>query len=509
MRLLGMLGAAYAKAHDPGGVARAVAGIDAVTDNSNRNGPRHPRDNGLAEIGVALADTGSTDGAQALASKMADDYYKVDVLGHVAFARCTGGRVGSDSPAKEAVSVASRLSPDDNPVGRTSSLIVAAASLAACDGPDAARRFLTDNLQGEAVDQALGRTVRELTAAGHVAVATALAPPPAPSDPEDLLQAAQRLQRAGDVQDARRLAVRASEAAVKGQPSAGEPGYVRPDLIPLLGKISSLLAELGAYNDALKAVRSVDPINRRQYYRRVLSQEAERHDGPAIDRTLPLAMKVILAPTPSPYMVRNELLEVALTLAHAGFRKQAQVPFQAAAAVPSPPSVPSGGWDLTRYAAVQAAMGDLPGALKTASAAGPLVAQRTDAQKNLTAMLAMMMGARSKEDLVSPKALAMRKQLAATVPTAHPGPQAAALAATATELASEGDVPGALQAEAGLEKAPGNDLDGPLGTALSAIAEAQIKSGQAEAALQTALRIRQDAARLVPLLKLVALVPGS
>jgi len=119
--------------------------------------------------------------------------------------------------------------------------------------------------------------------------------------------------------------------------------------------------------------------------------------------------------------------------------------------------------------------------------------------------MALALSARSKEDLVSPQALAMRQRMATSFPTIHPGPQAAALVAIATELALEGDVAGALLAEARLEKVPGNDLDGPRDTSLAAIAAEQIQAGQPEAALETTLRIRQDAARLAPLLKLAVL----
>jgi hypothetical protein len=504
-RMLGMLGAAYAKAQDPGGVARAVAQINAVKQDTPVTGQRDPRDNALAEIGVALAEGGAADGAVALAAKMADGYYKVNVLSHAAFARCANGKTGGDdAAAKMAGVVASDLSPDTNPVARTSSLFAAAAALAACDGSEAARRFLTDNLTGQGTGQALGQTVRVLTAAGQVSAAIALAPPPNPADPEDLLQAALLFQRAGDLQRARHLGLQASAAAVKGQTDSSQP-HVRPDRIQLLSRISSLLTDIGAYDEALETVQPIDPINRRQFYRRVLSTEAERHDGPAIDRTLPGVMKVILEPTPAPYMVRNDLSDLVLTLAHTGFRKQAKVPFDAIATAPSPPSLPLADPTLARYAAAQAAMGDLPGALKTASAAGPLVAQRSGAEKNVMALMALALSARSKEDLVSPQALAMRQRMASSFPTIHPGPQASALVAIATELASEGDVAGALQAEAGLEKVPGNDLDGPRDTALAAIAAEQIQAGQPEAALETTLRIRQDVSRLAPLLKLAAL----
>jgi hypothetical protein len=91
------------------------------------------------------------------------------------------------------------------------------------------------------------------------------------------------------------------------------------------------------------------------------------------------------------------------------------------------------------------------------------------------------------------------------LPPLAAGPKAGALLRIATALAKDGNIDGALRAEAGLEVEPRNVLQGVRDAALSSIAAAQAKSGDLRASLATALRIADPAVLVKSILPLAAI----
>ena len=384
---------------------------------------------------------------------------------------------------------------------------LAAEALATCEGPKPARHLLDDVLTTEQAGPSLNRVLDELTAAGQVAAARALAPAPDPSDAEQLLAAAQRLQKQRDFPAARLMAIQASEVALKVSRDPAQPVWKWLDHTALLGRIFSVLTAAGAYDEALATVQPIEMINRQQFYLAAIDAEAQHKDAAAIRKTLPASIEAVTASEPGANAAQNYLCRMTVSLARAGFRNAAEVPFKAMTATASGWAFPTPDPALARFAQAQAAMGDIAGALATAEHAGPLVASRTVPEKQFLASLAMVMSADSKTSLMSRQAATREQQLAASVPTVHPGPKASVLAAITTKLATEGNGAAALQAESGLESDPRDVLQGLRDDALAAIANAQLEAGDPVEAFNTAMRIDQKLVRWGPLLRLAALPP--
>ncbi len=462
-----------------------------------------------ADIGLGLLTSGAVDAALEIANSLPEGRPKARLLSQAAHTLCSPS---ADHDAKranrgaaivqQAEAAAMKASSEaDKPFEKMNSLETAVRAVAECKGAKAAIAFLNP-LDPEQRSNTLARTSKSLTRDGNYVLARAILPSN-PQDPEDLLFAAQEAKDQGDLQRARTLATAASTTAVNA--TAYPPGTGWYDHIALLGRIFGVLVDCGAYEQAIATVQPIDFYNRQQYYVSVVSAAATRKDQAALSSLLPRAIEAMQAPAGKVNGGVNYLWRMAISLAVAGYKEEAKVAFDALMKMFEQPS--SSGQqrpDVAMMAEMQAAMGDVPGALATANNAGSLIAERTVAQKRFAAAMAMMMGG-AKIPPVDAAAEAQFRQLEASVPTVHPGPRADALRAIAVVMAEKGDITSAIQAEAGLEGEPRNALSGPRNAALIAICDAQLRADNPEAALATALRIVQTTEQERLLLKLAAM----
>ena len=469
--------------------------------------------NAEADIGLGLVTSGAIDAALEIAKALSDNVAKVRLLSQVARVLCQPSQEHDQERASHGAIIAQQAAtaatdiPSDlaAPFRRTGSVEIASRAIAECKGAETAVALLNNALTAQQAGYAVARISQSLTKDGNYALARAILPAPNPQDSEDLLLAAQEAYARGDLPAARVFATKASDVAVNTTSFPAGTGWY--DHIALLGRIFSVLLDAGAYDQAIATVQPIELVNRQQYYVSLLDAEARHKDTAAVTSTLPKALEAVQASTPGMDRSAYFLSRIVIVLAGADYREAAKAPFDALRKTldqPLPPNRPKP--NASMLAEVQAAMGDVPAALATADNAGPLVAERNEAQKRFIASMAMMMGGARLPPTDAVTAGQLR-QLEGSVETAHPGPKADALMAIAVRMAAIGDVNSAIQAEAGLEGEPPGVLKVPRDAALVAISDAQLRSDDPEAALATALRISQPTEQAKPLLKLAALPP--
>jgi hypothetical protein len=513
--LLGKLGAGEALSGNLNAVSQTVASIRSLLERSGTTARPlvEAVANAQADIGLGLVTSGAIDAALEIAKSLPDSLAKVRLLSQAARVLCQPGQ-GHDQErashgaiiAQQSATAATDIAPDvAAPFRRTGSVENAARAIAECKGAETAVAFLNNALTAQQAGYAVARISQNLTKDGNYDLARAILPAPNPKDPEELLLAAQEANARGDVSTARALATKASDIAVNTTSFPAGLGW--SDHIALLGRIFSVLLDAGAYDQAIATVQPIELVNRQQYYVSLLDAEARHKDTAAVTSSLPKALEAVQASTSGMDRSAYFLSRIVIALAGAGYKEAAKAPFNTLRKTldqPLSPNRPK--QNASTLAEVQAAMGDVPAALATADAAGPLVAERNEAQKRFIASMAMMMGGARPPPTDAAMAGQLR-QLEGSVETAHPGPKADALMAIALRMATMGDVSSAIQAEAGLEGEPRNALKALRDAALVAISNAQLRADDPEAALATALRISQPTEQAKPLLKLAALPP--
>jgi hypothetical protein len=159
-----------------------------------------------------------------------------------------------------------------------------------------------------------------------------------------------------------------------------------------------------------------------------------------------------------------------------------------------------------RMAALKAAIGDLSGALKSADDAGPMTA----APSGLQVLALTVMQFDNPSVKATPEEIRAAMERAKTaLPPQLPGPKAKALSAVARELATLGDIAGALQIVDLLDVEPRDVLASERDGTLSWIARAQAKTGDLRGALATTLKITQGFSRWDGLVMLAGKRPNA
>lgn len=253
---------------------------------------------------------------------------------------------------------------------------------------------------------------------------------------EEYLEAAKLSAKQDDRSTARALAIKASTLAAADAPARGEPGGKWYDHLALLGRIFGVLNELGAYDEAIATIQANDPINRKQFYLRVVRAEIEAHDRSALARTLPITLNALKMPTPGVDQSPQFLFELTKTLAVAGYQNQARTAYDELIGLIST-SAPGGRPTLAEWklAELKADMGDLPGALDAANKAGPMTAPPGPAQ--LAFMTAVQFDGATKPPTTNEISEAT-KRAKELLPARMAGPKANALSAIAIDLAAQG-----------------------------------------------------------------------
>ena len=140
-----------------------------------------------------------------------------------------------------------------------------------------------------------------------------------------------------------------------------------------LAGISEVLAELGAYDDAIATLQPIEMQYRSHAYISIIKAEIRNKDAAAISGTLPAAIAAIKLSIP-PGSTTQLLYDLTKALAVGGFRDQANNVYQSLLEWSLGQSdKPAGRLLPQQLAVLKADMGDLAGALATADDAGALV----------------------------------------------------------------------------------------------------------------------------------------
>jgi tetratricopeptide (TPR) repeat protein len=222
-----------------------------------------------------------------------------------------------------------------------------------------------------------------------------LLPKPDTTSIESLFVAAKRLQKLGERARALAVARQASHLALQGvPPSERRPGWYQ-DYTGKLGQISATLTQLGAYDDAIAVVQSIDPSNRAQYYVRALMAAAREPNSSEVGRLFPVTMEAFRINPMIQSLHLRQLSDLARALAVAGYRDFAVKAFREFQDQLG--KLPAAADQIRQSALLSAVMqadsGDIDGAILAAENAGPMIGKPTDAQ--LAALAAMMAGGRT------------------------------------------------------------------------------------------------------------------
>jgi hypothetical protein len=337
-------------------------------------------------------------------------------------------------------------------------IALASVARARCDGPDAALAFVRELLPPAQASLTLGLIADQLTAKGDFDLARAFTTASGLTDPKSLVDAAKRFLNQHDKDAARDAALQAAEQIRAATPRSNSEHF------KLLGEIFGILVEVGEYDHAVAVVQSEEPVRKETLSVSAVERAIRRRDDAAVARLTPMAISAMMQSQGSVM----KLYWLTRSLAAAGFRDEARMSYQQLTDTFAPPYPPpragEGGEganvDPVMLAELQALMGDMPAAFATADRAG--------------------------------------------LPPANPARKARALQAIAILSAGQGNIDGALQAEAKLEAEPANAL---RDRALLSIAAAQTKSGDLRGAYSTSLRIADPYGRIHSLLRLVAASP--
>lgn len=507
--VLAKLGAARARAGDVVGARKVVEAIRSLPGDSGRVTVNPVTENNVFDravgtIGDALADAHAASAAAQLSSSLPGGTFIAHLLAHAATVLCSEqprspadfkrGREIEEDAKRE---TRSALLGVKTPYAKVNLLSDAVEAIAECEGVVAARAFVTYSFAQPYGNDALGKAVDHLIARQRMELGRAMLPFANPADPASLNETAKRWEKLGDHVAAINNAIAASHNALAamGDRVNDKAGWY--DRLALLGQISATLNNLGAYDEAIATIQPNDPINRAQYYLWPLDGAVAKGDRAAVAKWTPIAIEVFTSVTPPTAREANFLFQLTRKLALAGYPSEAQKALdQWRIVMASQPKRMTDGQALT----LQADMGDFAGAFAKTNELGPL----TERPSPVTAALVATMGYASAKTPPTREELEAATQRAlARMPNQVPSDRAGTLLAIARDMATKGDVPNALKAEAVLETETSDILVGQRDSALAAISEARLKSGDRHGAVETAIRIKQPFSRWTALMNLV------
>jgi tetratricopeptide (TPR) repeat protein len=503
--LLGKFGAGRAHAGDVSTARNAAKAVTAISeaDGATNANVANAAQFALVRIGIGLSDAGSSDEALRLAKAMPAGQHKLNLLVRVAYGLCTGATKQANRDVAEEAANTARALPTTAAAPYTTVFIAqtAAETVALCNGAEAAKTFAGEVVKSESAAQVLSKVADKLTNSNEIDLARAVAPPPDPAGVNALLDAADRLKKQGDRPAATRFALAASQLALGVQRDPAAPLHKWLDHVILLGNISSTLAQLGAYDEAIAVVQPIEVQNRQQYYTNVVRFEVERKESAALARTLPLAIAALGLRSPAGRPV-NLLYDLTRTLAGGGYPDEAKVAYGSLMELlGNRPATLQDGMLPWRLAVLKADLGDLAGALSDADNAGPMVDKPSGGQ---VGMLVAMQFANAKTKPTPDEIEAARQRAMAALGPLVAGPKASALSMIATDMAAQGKIDVAMQVASGLDVEPRQVLQSLRNTTLAAIARAQEKAGDPRGSLSTAKQLTPPEVRWDLLLKLAA-----
>jgi len=204
------------------------------------------------------------------------------------------------------------------------------------------------------------------------------------------------------------------------------------------------------------------------------------------------------------FVFEDLLLDAATELAEAGMKKEAEIPYTAAQTAMQDTSWMNRQQStyLAIFAPVQAAMGDVSGALHSADLAGSTTDDAYDSELAVVTTMSFD-GATSQP---SPAEIMARlAQVKAALPKDMSFQKGEAVREIVKTLSIMGNIRQAIAVEALLEGDPGDSItQGYRDDALSAIASAQVDTGDPSGALATIARINDFSDRWDPLIDLAA-----
>jgi hypothetical protein len=332
--LIGSLGAGRARAGDASGAAGDVRKILALPASSLGTGDAQ-KSVAIHKVGAALIEAGATDAVLDLVPSLPDGSAKVSLSAAAAAALCKqdrGALTRGRAIAGDAAAAARDVSADPElPFEKTNMVAKVAVAVATCEGAEQAINFVNAALAPQQVNNALGQASDGLMKEGNTELARRLAPTPNAADAENLMSAAQRALRQGEKDKAQRLALQASEVALKENRDTALQGKWR-DHLALLGRLFGLLTELGRYDQAIAVIEPNDPINRRQYYVNAVDIAARADAREAVSELLPRTLDAVKEPSADWHSVQ-QLERLIEFLARAGYVAEAKKAFEAWTAV--------------------------------------------------------------------------------------------------------------------------------------------------------------------------------
>lgn len=510
--LFGKFGVGRARSRNIGDARRAAKTINSLPRDSTIAAPADASARALADISLALAESGALAEASKMVMPLPDGLPKVHALSQVARLACKKGnaqatatrrgRTGLEqatAAARAAIAAADKsaaIAARDKPFLKINVAVAASEAVASCNGADGAQSFIDETLAVELRDQAAASLVERLTQQNEFTIARSLLAAADPMDTHRLFDKARRLMKAGDRAKATELAVKATHAVLGPKPGVY---YGNP---PQPGVIVSLLIDLGAYDEAIAAAKAVNTNNRSAYYARAVNAAARNSDAASVARLLPLTFDALKTDSkPDRADQFRSLSDLTRTLAVAGYRDQALRAFAELQELMTKESANSWiGQGVTSLAAVlQADKGDIAGALEAADRTGAMVVK-----PNLLSVImlaAIIMDPTREKPATEAEVMEAIRRAQELMPLVA-GPKAQVLSDIAAHMAAKGDIAAALKAAAILEQEQNGAIRAMHDNAVTAIANAQIKAGDLRGAFATALRIRQLHERRKLLLKL-------
>jgi hypothetical protein len=510
--LFGKVGVGRARSGNIADARRAARTINSLPRDSTTAAPADASARALADISIALAESGAIAKASKMAMPLPDGLPKVQALSQVARLACKKGnaqtsatrrgRLGLEqatAAARAAIAATDKsaaIAATNKPVLKINVAVAAGEAVASCNGADGAQSFVDETLTEELRDQAAASLVDRLTQQNEFTIARSLLSAADPMDTHRLFDTARRFMKLGDRAKAIELAVKARHAVLGPKPGVY---YGNP---PQPGQIVSLLTELGAYDEAIAAAKAIKTDNLSRYYVYAVNAAARNSDAASVARLLPVTFDALKTDSkPDRADQFRSLSDLTRTLAVAGYRDQALQAFAELQELMA--KEPANSWigqGVTSLAAVlQADKGDIAGALEAADGAGAMVAKPD--RLTIIMLAAMTMGQKREKPPTEAEVLEAIRQAEALMPLVV-GPKAQVLSDIAMHMAAKEDIAAALRAAASLEQEQNGAIKVVHDNAVTAIVNAQIKAGDLRGALATALRIRQSDARWKLLLKL-------
>jgi hypothetical protein len=502
--LFGKFGVERARAGNIGDAQRAANTINSLPRDPTIV-PADASARALADISVALAESGALAEASKMVMPLPDGLPKVQALSQVARVACkkdnsqtNAKRRGRTSLEQATGAARAAIAAADRPFLKINVAVAAGEAIASCNGPDGARSFIDETLAVELRDRAVGGLVDRLTQQNEFAAARLLLSSANPTDARGLVDKARRLMKLGDRAKATELAVTATRSVsdISSRPKPG--GY--DDNVVQLGQIISLLIQVGAYDEAIAVAQGTSTDSRLQYYVSAVDAALRNSDAASVGRLLPVSLALKVDSSFNNGSQFRSLSDLTRMLAVAGYRDQALQRFAELQELmtKAPPNVRLGQGVTSLAAVLQADGGDIAGALEAADRAGPMVTKPD--RLAISMFAAMTLGNKRPMEAEIMEAIRQAEMLMPLVA----GPKAEVLSDIAMHMAAKGDIAAALTAAAILEEEQNDVVNLAHDTAVQAIADAQIKAGDLRGAFATALRIRRSTSRRTPLLKLAA-----